>query len=258
MTIYYNLTCFDISRKWQVLFQDPGTPLMEGIVDFHHDLMFLIIFIVVFVLYVMTIIVYNFKETNDNKSNVILRGTHNTTLEVFWTILPSLLLLSVAIPSFALLYSIDELITPSVTLKVVGHQWYWTYEYSDFSMNYNHLHLESYMITDEDLLPGYYRLLETTSRVVLPTKVHIRVLITSADVLHCWAVPSLGIKTDACPGRLNQLALYIKRNGIFYGQCSEICGVNHGFMPIVVESVNLLKYSKWFSEQINKNIFFNF
>jgi cytochrome c oxidase subunit 2 len=258
LIIYYNLTYFDISRKWQVLFQDPGTPLMEGIVDFHHDLMFLIIFIVVFVLYVMTIIVYNFKETNYNKTNVILRGTHNTTLEVFWTILPSLLLLSVAIPSIALLYSIDELITPSVTLKVVGHQWYWTYEYSDFSMNYNHLHLESYMITDEDLLPGYYRLLETTSRVVLPTKVHIRVLITSADVLHCWAVPSLGIKTDACPGRLNQLALYIKRNGIFYGQCSEICGVNHGFMPIVVESVNLLKYSKWFSEQINKNIFFNF
>ena len=239
-----------------MLFQDPATPLMEGIVDFHHDIMFIIIFIVVAVLYMMTVIVLNFTKTSENNSKAVIRGSHHTVLEIVWTIIPSVILLGIAIPSFALLYSIDELISPSVTLKVVGHQWYWTYEYSDYSIDYNHINLESYMIGEEDLKPGYFRLLETTARVVLPTKVHIRVLVTSADVLHCWAIPSLGVKTDACPGRLNQLALFIKREGIYYGQCSEICGVNHGFMPIVVEAVSLTKYSQWFSDQLGKNISF--
>jgi len=252
----FEFNSFDVSRKWQMLFQDPATPLMEGIVDFHHDIMFIIIFIVIAVYYMLSVILVNYTKTSENNSKVVIRGSHHTVLEIVWTIIPSVILLGIAIPSFALLYSIDELISPSVTLKVVGHQWYWTYEYSDYSIDYNHINLESYMIGEEDLKPGYFRLLETTARVVLPTKVHIRVLVTSADVLHCWAIPSLGVKTDACPGRLNQLALFIKREGIYYGQCSEICGVNHGFMPIVIEAVSLTKYSQWFSNQLGKNISF--
>lgn len=156
-----------------------------------------------------------------------------------------------AFPSFALLYSIDELVNPSATLKSVGHQWYWTYEYSDFGAEFGSVELESYMVPEEDLGRGHYRLLETNYRVVLPVGVHVRALVTSADVLHSWAIPSLGIKVDACPGRLNQTAMFIKREGVFYGQCSEICGVNHGFMPIVVQAVSLDTYGAWLSARLS-------
>ena len=148
----------------------------------------------------------------------------------------------IAIPSFALLYSLDEIINPSMTLKVIGHQWYWSYEYSDSSNPENAFNFDSYMKSEEDLTLGNFRLLEVDNRIVLPTKIHIRLLVTAADVLHSWAVPSLGIKVDACPGRLNQVFLFLKREGVFYGQCSEICGINHGFMPIVVQSVQLDKF----------------
>ena len=139
----------------------------------------------------------------------------------------------------------DEMLDPSITLKVVGHQWYWSYEYSD----YNHLteeneglNFDSYMIAEEDLVLGSFRLLEVDNRVVLPVNTHVRVLVTAADVLHSWAIPSFGVKVDACPGRLNQTSLFIKRPGVFYGQCSEICGVGHANMPIVVEAVSVSKY----------------
>jgi len=205
--------------------------------------MFLLSLIVFFVLYLLCAILYYF---DDNHTTDTLNTTsHNTPLEIFWTVMPSILLCFVAMPSFGLLYSIDELVSPSVTLKVIGHQWYWTYEYSDFSLSGDTIFVESYMLMDDDLLGGYFRLLETDTRVVLPIEVHVRALITSADVLHSWAVPSLGIKIDACPGRLNQVALFIKRAGIYYGQCSEICGVNHGFMPIVVQAVSLEKFNTW-------------
>ena len=148
----------------------------------------------------------------------------------------------ITIPSFALLYSLDEVINPSMTLKVIGHQWYWSYEYSDSSNPKNILNFDSYMKSEEDLTLGNFRLLEVENRIGLPIKIHIRLLVTAADVLHSWVVPSLGIKVDACPGCLNQGFLFLKREEGFHGQCSEICGINHGFMPIVVQGVKIYKF----------------
>ena len=146
-----------------------------------------------------------------------------------------------------MLYIIDELHNPQVTLKIVGHQWYWSYEYSDYIVEWpdESIVFDSYMILEDDLTAGAYRLLEVDNRVVLPSETVIRLLITSLDVLHSWAVPSLGVKMDACPGRLNQVSLFIERDGIYYGQCSELCGVNHAFMPIVVEALPIEDYESW-------------
>jgi cytochrome c oxidase subunit 2 len=144
----------------------------------------------------------------------------------------------------------DEVIDPAVTIKAVGHQWYWSYEYSDYTISLGkNISFDSYMLPSDDLEPGDLRLLEVDNRVVLPVNTHIRILVTAADVLHCWAVPSLGDKIDATPGRLNQLSMFIKREGISYGQCSEICGINHAFMPIAVEAVSLQRYISWLTEQ---------
>ena len=139
----------------------------------------------------------------------------------------------------------DEIIDPSVTIKIIGNQWYWAYEYSDYNINDEDILFDSYMIPDDELEKGQFRLLEVDNPVVLPVNTHIRAIITAADVLHSWAVPSLGIKVDAVPGRLNQGSIFLKRLGTFYGQCSEICGVNHGFMPIAVKSVTLNRYIEW-------------
>jgi len=175
---------------------------------------------------------------------------HGTTIEIIWTVLPSVILVIVALPSFALLYSIDEIIDPALTIKCVGHQWYWSYEYSDFQSKLGLVNFDSYMVPEDELEFGELRLLEVDNRVVLPINTHTRVLVTSADVLHSWAVPSFGIKMDACTGRLNQTSLFVLREGVFYGQCSEICGVGHANMPIVVETVSINKYIKWLSEKI--------
>jgi len=156
----------------------------------------------------------------------------------------------VAIPSFALLYSIDELIDPSLTIKCIGHQWYWSYEYSDFEYQIGVINFDSYMIPEDDLSFGELRLLEVDNRVVLPVNTHIRILVTAADVLHSFAIPSFGIKIDACTGRLNESTLFILRNGVFYGQCSEICGVGHANMPIVIEAVDINKYLCWLIEKL--------
>ena len=166
---------------------------------------------------------------------------------------PSLILIIIAVPSFALLYSMDEIVDPSITLKAIGHQWYWTYELSDYSENdENSIVFDSYMVPEDDLTLGQLRLLEVDNRVVLPIQTHVRVLVTAADVLHSWAVPSLGVKCDAVPGRLNQTSIFLQRPGVFYGQCSEICGVNHGFMPIVVEGVSLDEYITWLSNKLEE------
>lgn len=174
---------------------------------------------------------------------------HGTAIEIIWTVIPSLILVVVALPSFALLYSIDEVIDPSVTVKCVGHQWYWSYEYSDFESKLGTINFDSYMIPEDELELGELRLLEVDNRIVLPVQTHVRILVTAADVLHSWAVPSLGIKVDACTGRLNQTSLFALREGVFYGQCSEICGVGHGNMPIVVETVPVENYIAWVSEK---------
>jgi len=181
---------------------------------------------------------------------VIKNITHGVVLEIIWTILPVFVLVGIAIPSFALLYSIDEIIDPTLTIKVIGHQWYWSYEYTDYENN--KVLFDSYMVPENDLQLGDLRLLEVDRKVWLPINTHIRVLVTANDVLHCWAMPSFGVKMDAVPGRLNQICLYIKREGIFYGQCSELCGVNHGFMPIVVKAVPVTLFNTWINFVFNK------
>lgn len=243
---FYNLVFFffstfaDVSNDWQFGFQEPATPVMEGIINFHHDLMFALVAIVVFVMWVLGRCVYFFNEdANPTPQNFV----HGTLLEIVWTCTPALILVVIAVPSFSLLYSMDEVIDPIMTLKVIGHQWYWSYEYSD--TNDDSVIFDSYMVQEDDLEVGQFRLLEVDNRVVIPTDTHIRVLITSSDVLHSWAIPSLGVKLDACPGRLNQTSMYVKREGVFFGQCSEICGINHGFMPIVIEAVSTENYINW-------------
>ena len=240
-----NISYYDIAEPWQIGFQDPATPIMEGIINFHHDLFFFLIIITLFVCWFLLRIIITF---NENKNKISLNFVHGTFIEIIWTIIPALILLFIAIPSFALLYSMDEIIDPFITIKIIGNQWYWSYEYSD-SILYNQtperLQFDSYMIQDNDLEKGQFRLLEVDNRVIIPIKCHVRILITASDVLHSWAVPSLGIKLDSCPGRLNQTTLFIKRTGVFYGQCSELCGINHGFMPIVIDAVSLEDFNRW-------------
>jgi cytochrome c oxidase subunit 2 len=239
---------FDVAEPWQLGFQDPATPVMEGIISFHHDLFFFLVLIVIFVSWILARCIYFFDE---DKQKVADTFVHGTTVEIVWTITPALILVFIAIPSFSLLYAMDEVIDPILTVKVIGSQWYWSYEYSDSYTDTNEsIFFDSYMVAEDDLEIGQFRLLEVDNRIVVPTNTHIRLIITASDVLHSWAVPSLGIKLDACPGRLNQTSMFIKREGVFYGQCSEICGINHGFMPIVVEAVSLDDYITWFNKKI--------
>jgi len=253
-----HVTNLDAATPWQLMFQDPATPTMEGIINFHNDLMFFIVAITVFVAWLLFRCIYLFSvekkevatsgEAKLAEAKVLSEGIyHNTFIEIVWTVVPALILAVIAVPSFALLYSLEELVEPNLTVKVTGNQWYWSYEYSncrnpDIAEHIDGKRFDSYMIPTEDLEEGNLRLLEVDNRLLLPVKTHISVIVTANDVLHCWAVPSLGVKVDACPGRLNQTSVFIKREGAFYGQCSEICGINHGFMPIVVEGVSMYDF----------------
>ena len=172
---------------------------------------------------------------------------HGAVIEVIWTIIPAIILIFIAFPSLQLLYSLDELTDPALTIKAIGHQWYWSYEYSDIEGE--SLEFDSYMIASSDLNLGDLRLLEVDNKIVLPLNTEIRVVISGADVIHCFTVPSLGVKVDAIPGRLNQVNFLIKRPGIYFGQCSEICGSDHSFMPIVVEGVSKEKFINWIINQ---------
>lgn len=245
------VTFNDVPEAYQLWQQDPATTIVEGMIDFHGFLLLVLIVIGVFVCWMLFILLKRFQYTTNS---VPTKFTHSSLLEIIWTIIPALILLVIAWPSFVLLYSLDEYIDPSITLKIVGHQWYWSYEYSDFAVEKGSLNFDSYMITANDLTLGAFRLLEVDNRVVLPVKTHIRLLITAADVLHSWAVPSFGIKVDACPGRLSQASIFIKREGTFYGQCSEICGINHGFMPIVVKTVSVNMYTNWLITKLENSI----
>lgn len=238
----------DAAVSWQFGFQDPATPVAEGILRFHHDLMFLLVLVVIFVRWMLFRTLHFFhNEVNPIPSTVV----HGTTLEIVWTLIPALTLMVIAVPSFALLYSVDEAVDPALTIKIIGHQWYWTYEYSDYERaDGEELVFDSYLIPEEDLNIGDFRLLEVDNRMVLPVDTHIRLVVTSADVLHRWTIPSFGVKMDACPGRLNQASLFVERPGVFYGQCSEICGVNHGFMPIAVEALRLEDYIVWVAAKL--------
>jgi cytochrome c oxidase subunit 2 len=235
----------DSASMYQLGFQDPAAIVMEGIFLFNLHLLFIIISIVILVGFLLFVVLQNFTELSTSKPD---NFTHSNIIEIVWTSIPALTLLSLASPSFSLLYSLDEISNPELTLKILGHQWYWSYEISDFNScsDVQNLKYSSYMLNDEflkeNISVGFFRILETNKRVVLPTNTHLRLLITAVDVLHSWAVPSFGVKVDACPGRLNQANLFIKRFGVFFGQCSEICGVNHGFMPIVVLAMPSVQY----------------
>lgn len=216
----------DNAYPFQFGFQDPATTTMEGIYLFNLHLLFVIVSIVLLVGWLLFVILQNFTELSSSQAS---KFTHNNTIEIVWTSMPALILLSLASPSFSLLYSLDEISNPELTLKILGHQWYWSYETSDFNFCFDiqNLKYSSYMLADESLKEnisiGFFRNLETNKRVVLPTNTHLRLLITAVDVLHSWTIPSFGVKVDACPGRLNQANLFIKRFGLFFGQCSEIC-----------------------------------
>lgn len=240
---FLHISYCDAARPWQLGFQEPATPIAEAITNLHNDLWFYLIVIAIFVSWLLARVLYHFTF---NKNPIPSQFSHGTMIEIVWTTIPSLILLFIAIPTFCLIYSADEIIDPAITIKAVGHQWYWSYEYSDYNLGEGDtINYDSYMIPENDLRHGQLRLLEVDNRVVVPINTHIRLLLTSTDVLHSFAVPSLGVKCDAIPGRLNQLAFFVKREGVFYGQCSEICGVNHGFMPIAVEAVSLQDYVSW-------------
>nr|AQP29784.1 cytochrome c oxidase subunit 2 [Aciculitermes sp. T3.10f] len=216
--------------------QDSASPVMEQLIFFHDHALMIMLMIITAVFYTMISIIQN-KQT----SRFMLEGQ---MIETLWTIAPAIILVFIAIPSLRLLYLMDEIHNPTMTLKTVGHQWYWSYEYSDFTK----LEFDSYMVQLEDQPINTFRLLDTDNRVVLPMNSTIRMIVTAADVLHSWTVPSLGVKTDATPGRLNQISFSINRPGLLYGQCSEICGANHSFMPIVIESMSTNQFINWVSK----------
>ncbi len=235
----------DSPAFWQTYLQEPASVSMEGILIFNKHLLFLLTVVVIFTAWLMFYAVSNFVEFNNKYNSMFV---HSKELEIVWTIIPALILLILSTPSFTLLYSMDEISEPELSLKILGHQWFWSYEISDFNSCQKQdqgLKYVCYMMVLDGLpktKQGYFRLLETNKRVILPTNTHLRLLVSAADVLHSWTIPSFGLKVDACPGRLNQLNLFIKRVGVFFGQCSEICGVNHGFMPIVVVSLPTLQF----------------
>ena len=331
----FSIIKLDAPLPWQLGLQDPATAIMEGVINFHHDLFFFLVVITFFVFQLLSRCIYFFsvepisykleklnksfldlswiKKVHQYTKSLVLFGVrsyvsdydskkqkelqqkmshvqyerlytginkgqapamptnsvsvkikdttfdtkniysvvHAPTLEIIWTIIPAIVLVLIAIPSFSLLYTMDEVIDPLLTVKIIGHQWYWSYEFVnpvDYFESVNEhenidlspeVNFDSYMLPDDDLVLGQLRLLEVDNRLILPIEINIRLLITSGDVLHSWAVPSLGVKLDACPGRMNQAVLFIKRPAVFYGQCSELCGINHGFMPIVVEGIDL-------------------
>lgn len=310
------ITQSNYPQHWQMLFQKPATTMMEGIIDLHHDIMAFLVIILIFVSFMLLTILIRYSQKKGislafmkfHKGHGI---THDTALETIWTIIPTIILLLIATPSFALVYALDEIVEPQLTVRVAGRQWYWTYEFPDsirihrslntldspilqnknvlenlftgeaskislvttaelpskyidllannlfekdvlspsmkIILEYPGFSFDSYLVPTEDLLPGAFRLLEVDRRLVLPSNTNIRLLITAYDVLHSWAVPAFGVKVDAVPGRLNEYFLNVKYNGIFYGQCSEICGVNHAFMPIKVEVTSLELFSEWFA-----------
>jgi cytochrome c oxidase subunit 2 len=251
MFLFTRIAYLDAPEVWSYVFQDPASPISQGIQDLHHDILFFMLVIMVFVFWMLGRTIWFFRESQNPRPSRII---HGSTLEVVWTVVPSIILLILAFPSFALLYSMDEVVHPAVTVKVMGNQWYWNYEYSDYSTtDEESINFDSYMIAEDELEDGQLRLLEVDNRVILPVDTHIRFLVSARDVIHCWSVPSLGVKCDGIPGRLNQTSTFITREGTFYGQCSEICGAHHGFMPICVESVSIDDYLSWVSSKLDND-----
>ena len=223
---------------WQTGFQEAATPVMRDVLAFNDLLHPIISGIFIFVLILLFYTLYRFSAKRNPEPSTT---THNTLVEVVWTMVPVMILIVIAIPSFKLLYFQDRAVDPEMTIKAIGNQWYWTYEYPD----YDGLTFDALMIADEDIGEDQFRLLETDNRVVVPVDTSIQVLVTASDVIHAWTIPAFGIKIDAVPGRMNETWFKAEREGVFYGQCSELCGAYHGFMPITVEVVSKDAFAAW-------------
>jgi cytochrome c oxidase subunit 2 len=228
-------------KEWQLGFQNPASDSMRDIVSFHNNLLLpIIIAISVFVLFLMLYACVRFRASaNPNPS----KRTHNVTVEILWTLIPCLILIVMAVPSFKILYKQDTIPKADLTIKAVGYQWYWGYEYPDENIIF-----DSYMIEEKDLRADQPRLLAVDNEVVVPVNKVVKVLITANDVLHAWALPAFGVKRDAVPGRINETWFKAKKEGTYYGQCSELCGIKHAFMPITVKVVSEEDYQEWLSE----------
>ena len=232
-------------KDWQLGFQKSASKSMSDIVLFHdYMLLPIITAITVFVLFLVIYACIRFRAT---KNKIASQTSHNTTIEIVWTLVPCLILIIMAVPSFKVLYSQDKVPPADVTVKAIGYQWYWGYEYPDENIIF-----DSYMIEDKDLKANQPRLLSVDNEVVVPVNKNIKVLITANDVLHAWALPSFGVKRDAVPGRINETWFKADRTGTFYGQCSELCGIKHAFMPITVRVVTEEEYKKWLLEAKEK------
>ena len=231
----------DQPKDWQLGFQNPASDGMRDIVNFHNNLLLpIIIAISVFVLFLMLYSCVRFRASaNPNPS----KRTHNVTVEILWTLIPCLILIVMAVPSFKILYKQDTIPKADLTIKAVGYQWYWGYEYPDENIIF-----ESYMIEEKDLKADQPRLLTVDHEVVVPVNKVVKVLITANDVLHAWALPAFGVKRDAVPGRINETWFKAEKEGTYYGQCSELCGIKHAFMPITVKVVSEEDYQEWLSE----------
>jgi cytochrome c oxidase subunit II len=223
---------------WQVNFQPAASPVAQMIESLHDLLLFITVAITAFVLALVAYACIRFRAT---RNPVPSRRTHNSVIEIAWTAIPVLILVVIAIPSFKLLYFMDRAVNPEMTLKAVGHQWYWSYEYPD-NGNFT---FDAYMIADQDLQEGQLRLFDVDNPVVLPVDTDVRILTTATDVIHSWAMPALGVKMDAIPGRMNETWLRIERPGVYYGQCSELCGDYHAFMPIKIEALSKEDFEAW-------------
>ncbi|MSP83923.1 MAG: cytochrome c oxidase subunit II [Alphaproteobacteria bacterium] len=232
-------------EPWQIGFQPAATPVMEEIIAFN-DMVFPII--VVIAAFVLALMIYVFVKFNARSNPTPSRVSHNTFLEFAWTVVPIIILVVIAIPSIRLLYYSDTTPEAGLTIKAIGHQWYWSYEYPDNGA----FVFDSVMVEDDALQPGQLRLLETDNHVVVPVGTVVRVLISSEDVIHAWAIPAFGVKKDAVPGRTTEIWFQATLEGTYYGQCSELCGVNHGFMPITVDVVSPAAFQAWLTEAQTK------
>jgi len=215
-----------------IIFPDANSPTIEQMIFFHDHSIIILVVITLIILYVIRDII-----TNKLRNRYLLEGQD---IELIWTILPVFILVFIALPSLRLLYLIEELFEPAINIKVIGHQWYWSYEYTDFDIRF-----DSFILPQIDIDSSIFRLLDVDSRIVIPYNLNLRLLVTAADVIHAWTIPSLGIKIDAVPGRLNQLTALPQRPGVYFGQCSEICGANHRFIPISIEITSITNFIKW-------------
>lgn len=233
------------STPWQMGLREAASPTMERINDFHNLLLVIITVIATFVLLLMVYIMLRFRASkNPNPS----KNTHNTALEVLWTVIPIVILVVIAVPSFRLLYFSDRAVDAEMTIKAIGNQWFWSYEYPDS----DNLTFDAVIVEEDSLEDGQLRLLTTDNDVVLPVNTKIRILTTATDVIHALALPNLGIKIDAVPGRINETWVEIEKEGVYYGMCSELCGSGHGFMPIMVRAVSKAEYARWVEEAKEK------